>query len=335
MARRPGAADGRPVTPRAVVVLGLPRSGTTWTAKLLGCAPGTVTVMEPDNEKTSVAAMGAKRAVGRFPVLGAGDEPRPFRDLWAWALGGAGIGPGQRLGRRLAAPATAADREALVSGRPPARLRLAGLLSRPPRRPPPGAGGAARVVAKSVHVPLAAEWLADAFDVDVVVVLRHPANVLASWLELDLPDRDRRLDALAAVKERYVDRWHLPPPGPTPLDRAVWQLGLMTAALEEASSRHPQWHVRLHEELCAAPEEAFRRLYEDLGLRWSSRTLDELERGNRPGEGFSLERRLSEVADGWHTRLGAPEQAALRRGLAPFPLRHWSQDDIAGDVCAG
>jgi hypothetical protein len=303
---------------------------------MLAAGAATVSVMEPDNEKTSAPAIGPKRVVGRFPVLAGGDEAGPYRELWAWALAGGRRDSGQRLGQRLLATAGPAALEALVSGRPTARVRLAGSLARPRRRATdPEDGVGRRVVAKSVHAPLAAEWLAGAFDIDVVVVLRHPANVLASWLGLDLPDRDRGLDSVPVVRERYIDRWKLPDPGPDPLDRAVWQLGLMTAALEEACTRHPDWRVRVHEELCADPEGEFRRLYDDVGLDWSGATLEALERGNAPGQGFALQRRAAEVAEGWRTRLGPVERAALRRGLAPFPLQHWSSDDIAGDVCAG
>jgi hypothetical protein len=92
--------------------------------------------------------------------------------------------------------------------------------------------------------------------------------------------------------------------------------------------------VRVHEELCTDPEGEFRRLFADLDLPWSSRVVDELARGNRPGEGFSLQRRTADLAEAWRTRLGPAEQAALRRGLAPFPLRRWSSPDIAGDVSA-
>jgi hypothetical protein len=185
-----------------------------------------------------------------------------------------------------------------------------------------------RVVAKSVHAPLAAEWLAQAFDVDVLVLLRHPANVLASWLELDLPDRDRGLDRLPAVRRRYIAPWGIALPGPTALERAVWHLGLMTAALEEAAARHPQWTVRLHEDLCVDPAERFQTLFTALGLDWTEAVAAEIEAGDRPGAGFALQRRSSEAADAWRTRLGPPELEALRRGLADFPLRHWSADDM-------
>jgi hypothetical protein len=330
---------------RPVLVLGLPRSGTTWTAQILAAAPGAIAVMEPDNEKTSAMALGAKHEVGRFPVLDPAEPAVGYGRLWSWALAGAPSGWGLAVGDRLLRSAGPAEREAAVSGRPSARLRLAGRAAHVDSRPAAlagspggrgevtgaGAGAGAwvqRVVAKSVHAPLAAEWLARAFDVDVLVLLRHPANVLASWLELDLPDRDRGLDRLPAVRRRYITPWGIALPGPTALERAVWHLGLMTAALEEAAARHPQWTVRVHEDLCVDPAERFQALFGDLGLEWTEAVMAEIEAGDRPGAGFALQRRSSEAADAWRTRLGATELEALRRGLADFPLQHWSADDM-------
>lgn len=331
-----------------MLVLGLPRSGTTWVAHVLGCAPGTVTVLEPDNEKTAVSAIRPKHGLGRFPVLQPGDEAGSYRDLWAWSLAGGEDTWGRRLGGRLFLSSTPDEREALVSRHLSARLRLAGYLARP--TPGPGTAtpvatglggtsgtgtGAARVVAKSVHACLATEWLADAFAVDVVVVLRHPANVLASWLELDLPDRDRRLERLPAVQDRYMRRWGIGPPGPDPLDRVVWQLGLMTAALEEAVARHPQWRVQVHEDMCVDPPDSFRRLYGELGLAWTGEVEAEIKQGDQPGSGFDLRRRTEDMADSWRSRLGPSELDTLRRVLAMFPLQHWSSADMRGDTCAG
>jgi hypothetical protein len=327
-------------TAKPVLVLGLPRSGTTWMAQVLALAPGAVAVMEPDNEKTSAAAVRAKRGLGRFPVLAPTDTAEEYRRLWSWAFAGAPVGTGLRMGDRLLRSAPESQREAAAAGHAPLRLRLAGSLAglgtgtRPgPDTDDPITVGR-RLIVKSVHAPLAAEWLADSFDLDVLVVLRHPANVLASWIGLDLPDRDRALDTRAAVQAGYVERWGLPVPGAAPLERVVWQLGLLTAALEEAAERHPQWHVRVHETMCVDPPAEFRRLYGDLGLEWTDAVDAELEAGDRPGAGFALQRRASEAADAWRTRLGEQELATLRRVLAPFPLRHWSATDMPGDVCA-
>jgi hypothetical protein len=309
--------------------MGLPRSGTTWTASILACARGAVAVMEPDNEKESAAAVGAKYGLGRFPVLAPGEDAERYRALWAWAMAGAPPGVGRSIGGRVFRAAGPDEREALASGHASARLRLAGRLARPrPGRVPPGTDGG-RVVVKTVHACLAAEWVADACDAEVVVVLRHPANVLASWLELDMPDADRRLDRNPAVQARYVERWGLAAPGPEPVARAVWQLGLLTAALEEAAGRHPRWHVRVHEDLCADPAAEFRRLYDDLGLEWNDRAETTLREGDRPGGGFDLHRQASQAADAWRARLGADDVATLHAVLASFPLQHWSFGDAA------
>jgi hypothetical protein len=347
MAFGPHAAAGGAVTSegrasgsdRPVLVLGLPRSGTTWTAHILGQAPGVVTVMEPDNEKTCVTALRPKRGLGRFPVLGPGDEAGAYRDLWAWALAGGPSSLGRRLGGRLFASVEAAGREEVVQGRPPARARLAGYLARPvsssPARGRSRGAAAERAVVKSVHGVLATEWITESFPVDVVVVLRHPASVLASWLELDLPDRDRHLDTHPVVRRRYLAPWGISVPGSDPLERAVWQLGLLTAALEEAVANHPRWRVRTHEDLCVDPPAKFRALYEELGLLWTQDVAAAIEGGDQPGSGFDLQRQAQDAADGWRTRLEPSQRATVRRVLAPFPLRQWSTADFGDDTCAG
>ncbi|MGH9017657.1 MAG: hypothetical protein ACRDY1_07915, partial [Acidimicrobiales bacterium] len=198
-----------------------------------------------------------------------------------------------------------------------------------------GLGGGTRPVVKSVHAPLAAEWVVGPADVDVVVVLRHPANVLASWLSLDLPDGDRHLDDDGAVRRLYTERWGVAPPGPDRLERAVWHVGLFTAALEEAASHHPEWTVCVHEDLCVDPPSRFAALFDAVGLRWTPSSEAALAAGDRPGDGFSLQRRAADAAGAWRGRLGRPELDALRRVLAAFPLRNWAADDLPGDMCAG
>jgi hypothetical protein len=115
----------------------------------------------------------------------------------------------------------------------------------------------------------------------------------------------------------------------------VWQLGLLTSALEEAAARHPRWIVRVHEEMCVDPPAEFRRLYGELGLEWTPDVEAQLEAGDRPGQGFTLHRRAAEEADAWRSRLGPAEVAALPRVLRSFPLTHWSADEMPGDACAG
>jgi hypothetical protein len=281
-------------------------------------------VSEPDNEKLSAPAIWAKRKLGRFPVLDDGDHSFRYSQFWRWALSGAQSGPRLRLAQHLLRQATDDDVEALVQGRPTPSLRVAGILAALPRRASPEG----ICVVKSVHACLGVEWLAARFEVDVLVILRHPANVLASWLDLDLPDRDRDLGALRRVQERFVGPWGVPSAGVGDLERVIWELGLLTCALEQAASKHPEWHVRTHEQLCSDPEAEFRALARDLGLAWGPVALEVLRSSDKPGTGFTVERRSSGLEDSWRQRLGPHEVDTLLRVLSQFPLRTWDLSDL-------
>jgi hypothetical protein len=316
--------NASPGSRRPLLVVGVPRSGTTWTGNVLGATDGARLVAEPDNEKLSVPAIWAKRRLGRFPVLDDLDHSFRYWQLWRWAFSGAKSGLRLRLAQHQLRQATDEDLEALAQGRPTPSLRVAGILAALPRgASPPGIS-----VVKSVHACLGVEWLAARFEVDVLVILRHPANVLASWLDLDLPDRDRDLGALSRVQERFVRPWGVPAPGPSDLERAIWELGLLTCALEQAASKHPEWHVRTHEQLCSDPEAQFRVLSRDLGLVWGPVALDVLKNSDKPGTGFAVERRTSGLADSWRRRLGSHEVDTLLRVLSPFPLTTWDLNEL-------
>ncbi len=159
-------------------------------------------------------------------------------------------------------------------------------------------------MAKSIHAQLAIDWIASQFDVDVLLLLRHPANVLASWMEINLKDsRYSTLENRPDIRARYVEPWGVPLPGPDPVERMSWMIGLLLAAIEEASTRHPDWHVRTHEQLCADPAGEFRRLSADLGLVWGESAEEFLVRHNTPGSGFAVKRVASELPDSWQRRL--------------------------------
>jgi hypothetical protein len=180
-----------------------------------------------------------------------------------------------------------------------------------------------RTVAKSVHACMAVEWLADTFALEVVVVRRHPAAVLASWLELDLPDARRGLDARSDVRSRFLQRWGMEPPAEGGVASAAWQLGLLSSALEEALARNTRWHVRSHEELCRDPQGEFRSLYAELGLEWGEAAEALLEEEDRPGSGFEGHRRASELPDSWRSRLSRAQSDELFAVLERFPYQDW------------
>lgn len=320
-----------------VVVAGIPRSGTTWTGQALAHAHGSPLVHEPDNEKEFLAAFAAKRGLGRFPVLSPGDRAAAYESLWLRALSGWGEPDTRRtrIAARLWSRSSGERREAALRGRMSVGLRAALALAGSPVPPASGAE-AGKAVVKTVHAPLALEWIADRFPgLRVVVVLRHPAGVLSSWRELKLPDQDRGLDRHPAVRDGLMASWDISPPDTGALARAAWHVCLLTAALFDAAGRHPEWHVVEHEDLCRRPLERFAALARELGIGWTSHAEQYLLASDAVGQGFAVRRRAGEQPGRWRSRLTGEEVEVLGRTMRRFPLLERWTDDLASPLASG
>ena len=308
---------------RPILIVGLPRSGTTWTQRVLGSAPRIVRVAEPDNEDKYPEAIYAKQPFGRYPSLAPGQDAPHYRRLWEWILSGAPESRRTHLARKVLGPGAA---ERVYDGHVGPQTWLGATLA---RNPVPSRSPGGRVIVKSIHAQLSLEWIADEFDVTPLVLLRHPANVLASWKELKLKDgRNPSIESREDIRARFADRWGVPMPGPDPIERMSWRIGLLNAALEESIGRHPEWHIRTHEQLCTDSEVTFRALYGELGLEWSEAPSNFLVQSNVPGDGFVPHRVASELSESWTHRLDDHELATLRRVLSQFPIRTWSGADF-------
>jgi hypothetical protein len=108
----------------------------------------------------------------------------------------------------------------------------------------------------------------------------------------------------------------------------AWRIGLLVAAVEDACSRHPEWALRTHEQLCTDPDAEFRQLYAELGLEWSDAVSEFLDTHNAPGSGFAVKRVANELPDSWQRRLEPSQVATLRRVLARFPITTYTDEDF-------
>jgi hypothetical protein len=295
-------------------VAGGPRTGTSWVLGALHrAAEGVALINEPDNEWPNPFALKAKFPLGRFPILEEGDlAPRAYERLWQRALSGRWQG---RLRRTLARRFDQGERTMLELWRAMCdpwhprlsfRLRLLTTLARPPSTRERGNV----VVVKSVHAPLALEWIAARFRPRIVAVLRHPLNVIAGWVDLGWSGCG--LAQSPRVRERFGRRWALPKlgPGSSALERVAWEVGLITCAIHAGVERHPDWVVASHESLCTDPENGFRRLYQQLDLTWSRPVERFLDESNRPGTGYEVLRVAMDQPESWRRRL-TPDQVAI------------------------
>jgi hypothetical protein len=316
-----------------ILVIGPPRSGTTWVEQVLGRAASARVVHEPDNETCNPFSLRAKTSVGRFPVLGPDDTaPLGYHDLWSRAFEGIGRAATARWLTAKALLRTAdSDLDAAFDqghGRLSARLRLVSALAGFPPAPLPERPGDPPVLVKSVHASLAAEWIVRRWRPRVVVVLRNPLNVVASHVALGWGPSGLDYPFL----HRGLARWPwVPPVHPlsSPLSRLAWQIGVFSGALETALQRNPGWLAVSHEGLCGDPEGGFKSLCAALGLEWSEDAAEFLAASDRPGKGLETKRVAAEQPTNWTRHLNAAQVEEVVGVLSTFPDRLFDPASVA------
>jgi hypothetical protein len=300
-----------------VLVVGVPRSGTSWLGRVLGSTPGASYLGEPDNHEHVPFALRAKLGLpGRlYPDLAPEFDASAYERLWRTALEDPGPEESlararRRLALRLLRRATSDDllRSIARPSDTPFGLRLASRIGLPERRPT--AGG--NLVVKSVHAQLALEWIVSRFPVSVLLVMRHPLNVLSSWKDMGWLAHGGALEELGPESAAALARacGLRPLHGGSALEEAAQLIALLNSALVEAARRRPEWNVASHEELCAQPHERFPVLAEALGLGWDDRVDRLIDELNRPGTGYDTARVASSLHDVWRSRLTADEVRA-------------------------
>lgn len=306
------------MTPARVLVVGLPRGGTTWIGRALGSCDGAVYVHEPDGVHDEFAYRAIVRdGLEHHPDLRPGDGAPEYERLWGGVFAGGARAAGLRgrVARRAFASVDGAKRaRARRAGTFPWPLRVA-LRTASPRRAAPRA---AAVVAKSVNAALAVEWIHDRFDPRVVVVRRDVRNVVASWLSIGFGAPGPGF--YAALRRVARERW-----GVTlddvddPFGARVALIGVLTHALDRAADAHPEWIVLSHEAACMAPEALISAAAMHAGLGWDAAAAEFVGASNRPGEGYSTNRVSSEIPDEWTRRLSPEQVARVDEVLGRFP----------------
>jgi hypothetical protein len=307
--------------------------GTTWVAEALSHAPGAAWINEPDNEWPDAFALKAKLPLGRFPILDERDSAPPeYVELWERAF--AGFRPGGPLfaiaDRLETREKTKRDLWRALCDHANPRvapwLRVLVSLARPPSRQDPSGA----IVVKSVHVPLALEWVASRFQPRVLVVVRHPLNTIASWLEFGWGGC--YLDTHPRIQERFAARWGLPelPEARSLVQAVTWEVALFTCVLHASADQHPDWLAVSHESLCVDPIDGIRRVFADLGLTWTDDADAFVRSSDRPGTGYSTSRVAADQPDRWKRRL-TPEQIRESWSLLSQIHAPWI-DRVAADL---
>ncbi len=337
---------------RPVLIVGLPRSGTTWIGEVLASARGISSIVEPDNEKLSVLAWLCKAELHRFPYLTSHDEARSYEQLWCTALAGnrwpwllnKALGlfiriraaqleacVGEKSGflytdrsMRTVGPAAWVKPYRIDTHQSMAWLARQLIVVRDPsqvRR---------RIIIKSVHAPLSIEWIVAHFPVKVVLVLRNPYSLYASYRRLKMPDGFRNLLFQETLQRDRLQ--YLPEMRQTLMleqkDAMAFQIMLMYKIIESQVARHPEWILISHDRLCITPQEGYRDVFNRLDLRWSARTDMKIDALNTAGKGFDPKRISKQQPTKWKSEMTLDEQAIIERWIQRFDLSDFFREFV-------
>lgn len=290
---------------RPILVTGSHRSGTTWVGRILASAPGAAYIDEPFN-------------VDLRPSV----NPRPFADWFTYLC-----------------DENAGDYRAIFASmlrfRYPFACHLAGARSarKAAKRVLDGARFAfhaarrARPILKDPIAVFSAEWLARAFDMEVVVLVRHPAAFCASLKAKGWAFDVRHLLRQPLLMERHLAPWRgaieaHAAGSPDIVEQGILLWNCIYGHLDGCRARHPDWLFLKHEDLSADPPARFRPVFERLGLRFAPRVARRIARMSGPGNPVEPADRRGLVRDSranigrWKRRLSAEEIRRIRDGTA-------------------
>lgn len=326
---------GRTVTADAlaapILVLGAPRSGTTWLAKIIDSHPDVLYRHEPDATLPSPSPL-APEALPALLAAWASETgartvtKRPFfRKSWqpGWARGL----------RTLFALAVGAAAGMPRPFRPVGNLRIPDLGVRAPPR----------LAIKSIDWTDGAAVMARALpNSRTVFLLRHPCGQVASVMrgnrqarfELKTAGTDMPFDEAGTI--RFAAEHGVPGAVFQALPDAAkyaWSWRAFNEPAYAALAAQPNVHVVLYEALCAEPEVLARRVLKFAGLDWTSQTRDFVSRSathqGKPGY-YAIFRDAVAAAEAWRASMSPADQDAVRSVVAASPLvRFWPDLTIA------
>lgn len=198
---------------------------------------------------------------------------------------------------------------------------------------------AARPLMKDPIALFSAEWLADTFDLDVIVLIRHPAAFAGSLKRLNWTH-----DFNHFLRQPLLMRDHLHPfaeeieafasKDQDILDQAALLWKIMHHQIQGYQTRRPDWVFIRHEDLSRDPIGGFAHLFERFGLEMTPQVRTHIEGTTRAPAGevpdgtiHHLQRNSKANIFRWKDRLTPEEITRIRTAVGPVSDAFYTKAD--------
>jgi hypothetical protein len=292
-------------TSRSILVTGAHRSGTTWVGSILMKSPSVFGIVEPFNPEQIHPGV----CVARFP-------------WWFTRVTPANEGPYREgLARMLRLEFDVLD--ALRAGPRAYRLAVGDALNVTRARIEHR-----RTLLKDPIAVMSVEWLAETFEVEPVVLIRHPAAFTWSLKRLNWRFDFRNFLEQPALMNGdlapFKDEFRAYARAPSDI---VVLAALLWKAIYSVVARYrreqKRWFFIRHEDLSREPVEGFRKIFDHTGLPYTPEIQREVIASSmaenpvepKPGVVHALHRNSRANVDVWRTRLTPDEVERLRSRL--------------------
>ena len=142
-----------------------------------------------------------------------------------------------------------------------------------------------RLIIKDPIAVLSSDWIAKNFDLEVIVLVRHPAAFAASLKRLGWRHPLEHFLKQTMLMERHLEPYRAEiasrPQDIVEQAAIIWKC--LYSVLLTYLDGHPNWLVSKHEDLSSNPVAELRALYETLGLEWSATVEENVVRYTRCG----------------------------------------------------
>jgi hypothetical protein len=314
-----------------ILILGAPRSGTTWLAKIIDSHPDVLYRHEPDATVPPPAALTPDALPPLLARWAAGTSGRTvtkrpyFRKSWqpGWA----------RILHTLLGTAVSA-----AAHLPPPLKALAGLSI-----PDLATRGVPRLAIKSIGWAEGAAVLARTLpESRTIFILRHPCGQVASVMrgnrqrrfELKTQGTDMPFDEAGAIRFAAAHGTAAAAFQALPdAAKYAWSWRAFNEPTYAALAAQPNVHVVLYEALCTESVTLTGRILRFARLDWNRQTEDFVARSiaHRGDAGYyAVFRDAVATAEAWRTTMPPADQAAVRSVVSASPLVRFWPDLMGG-----